>query len=119
MNDDENVSDEEYEEEEYMEEDDELHEKRVIKPIVIIEKKSLPILSKFEYATLLGTRIKQLDEGARTTLNKEELKNIDSHRKIAEKEITLRKLPLLVQRELPDGSVEEWKLSEFLTIHND
>jgi DNA-directed RNA polymerase subunit K/omega len=78
-----------------------------------MKKESSPILSKFEYATLLGTRIKQLDEGARPCLTKEELQHLHDHRSIAEKEIYLRKIPLMIQREMPDGTIEEWKLSEF------
>jgi DNA-directed RNA polymerase subunit K/omega len=112
----ENEQEEEYQEEELDETDFFSGEKS---KKVLIEKKSLPILSKFEYSTLLGTRIKQLDEGARTSLSKEELTELKDHRSIAEKEIYLRKIPLLIQRQLPDGSIEEWKLSDFLIIHNE
>jgi len=37
--------------------------------------------------------------------------------RLAERELSERKVPFIVRRYLPDGSYEDWKASELLTMN--
>ena len=43
-----------------------------------------------------------------------ELEGLIDPLEIAEKELSLYKVPLIVRRYLPDGSFEDWKISDFM-----
>ena len=75
-----------------------------------IKKKTVPFLNKFEKARLLGVRIQQLSAGAEPKINISGFTNIID---IVEEELKQRKIPLIIKRNLPNGSSEEWKLEEF------
>lgn len=87
-----------------------------MKYIVTDPKKAFsdPIISPFEKALLLGIRAKMLDENKdQPALDEEELEELERIGKndalsIATKEYYLGTLPLYLQREFPDGSVEIW-----------
>jgi len=72
--------------------------------------KTIPILTKYEYTNILGTRTKQLNSGAKSFI--EVKKNIIDGYIIAEMEIKQKKLPFIVQRPLPNGGCEYWPLNE-------
>ncbi len=70
--------------------------------------------TKYEYTTLLSCRAQQIAEGAIplipiTDFNTNDPKFIW---KVAEREIVERKLPYIVKRQLPDGNIEFWSVSE-------
>ncbi|KAG2118072.1 subunit common to RNA polymerase I [Suillus discolor] len=62
-----------------------------------------PYLTKYERARILGTRALQISMNAPDALQ------------IAIKELSQRKIPLIIRRYLPDGSFEDWSVSELIS----
>lgn len=73
------------------------------------ERVTKPFLFEFERVRILGERAKQLSLGAKPML-----KNIENYdpKMIARMELKNKVLPLIILRELPDGRIEKWKVSE-------
>lgn len=71
---------------------------------------TLPFLTKYERARILGERAKQLDAGA-TALVTIEDGLIDSYL-IALVELEQKKIPFIVKRPLPNGGCEYWRLKD-------
>ena len=81
-----------------------------IKQITGSDRRTLPILYEYERTSLIGHRCNQLMQGAKPIL--QDTAGLSSL-EIAEKELQLGILPLLVCRKMPDVSEEEvWTLSE-------
>ena len=76
-------------------------------------KKTIPFLTKFERARVMGVRLQQLAYGAKPRIDPTGLKSM---KEIVEQEMILRKLPLIIRRHLPNGDYEDWKIEEFQTI---
>lgn len=72
--------------------------------------KTLPFLTKFERAKVLGLRAKQLADGAEAFI--EVPSNIIESYVIAEMELNAKVLPFIISRPLPNGSKEFWKLKD-------
>jgi len=62
-----------------------------------------PYLTKYERARILGTRALQIRSVETDALQ------------IAIKELSQRKIPLIIRRYLPDGSFEDWSVSELIS----
>ena len=77
--------------------------------------KTLPFVTKYEYARIIGVRTKELNEGADPFVEFDH--NIIDGYNIAIKELEEKKLPFIVKRPLPNGSCEYWKLSDLELIH--
>lgn len=73
------------------------------------ERKTSPILTKYEKARILGIRAIQISKGAKPTIN---IGNLHDALKIAEKEFNEGSIPLIVRRYLPDGTYEDWPLKD-------
>lgn len=73
---------------------------------------SVPFLTKYERARILGTRALQISKNADLLVDPGA--ETDPY-KIAEMELQERKIPFIIRRYMPDGSYEDWKVSE-LTI---
>ena len=77
------------------------------------ERITTPYMTKYERARVLGTRALQI------SMNAPILVPIDSNEtdplKIALKELTAKKIPLIIRRYLPDGSYEDWQCQELIT----
>jgi DNA-directed RNA polymerase I, II, and III subunit RPABC2 len=73
--------------------------------------RTLPFLTKYEKARVLGERTQQLDRGAPTFLTDLDPKIIKSYI-IASMELEQRKIPFIIQRPLPNGKCEFWPLKE-------
>jgi DNA-directed RNA polymerase subunit K/omega len=73
-------------------------------------KKTIPILNKYEKARICGLRLQQLAEGAKPTIDPKGLKSINE---IVEKEYKMRLIPFIIERSLPNGEKEYWKMEEF------
>lgn len=73
------------------------------------ERVTKPFLFEFERVRILGERARQLSLGAKPML-----KNIDNFdpKLIAKMELEQKVIPLIILRELPDGRIEKWKVSE-------
>ena len=68
-----------------------------------------PYLTKYEKPRILGLRATQISKQAKPTI---EIADIKDALKIAEKEFKYGDIPFIIRRHLPDGSFEDWKLSE-------
>lgn len=76
------------------------------------ERVTTPYLTKYERARVLGTRALQI------SMNAPVLVPLDGETdalQIAIKELSQRKIPLIIRRYLPDGSFEDWSVSELIT----
>lgn len=73
------------------------------------ERRTKPYLFEFEKVRLLGDRARQLSLGAKPMI-----KNIDvmNPKEIAKLELEKKVIPLIILRELPNGKIEKWKVSE-------
>ena len=69
-------------------------------------------MTKYERARILGSRALQISKNAPLMVDPGE--ESDPY-KLAEMELDKRKVPFIVRRYLPDGSYEDWKVSELLT----
>lgn len=76
--------------------------------------KTLPILTKFERARILGLRSKQLSNGADTFIKVPQ--NVIQNHIIAEMELEQNMLPFIVCRPLPNGKKEYWKVQDLEQI---
>ncbi len=93
----------------------------VIKSAVIAEEayvptpeqhKTLPYMSRYEYAALITARAAQLSgPNGRPLLPAAEITNYDPLY-IATKEVNLRLPNLVIRRTLPNGTTEDWLLTD-------
>ena len=72
--------------------------------------KTLPFITKYEKARIIGERAKQLNSGAKPVIEVESTL-IDGYL-IALKEFEEKKIPYIVKRPLPSGGVEYWKMRD-------
>merc|ERR1719237_281668 len=73
------------------------------------ERITTPYLTKYEKARILGTRALQISMGAPVMV---EMVGETDPLEIAQKELRERKIPMIIRRFLPDGTYEDWKVSE-------
>jgi len=71
---------------------------------------TLPFLTKYEKADILGKRAAQINEGA--PLFTEVDPSIIDGSLIALKEFEEKKIPFIIQRPLPNGAMEYWRLQD-------
>ena len=76
--------------------------------------RSLPILTKYEKARILGERARQLEEGAQAFV-KVPPEIIDSYI-IAEMELKEKVIPFILERPLPNGGCEYWRVVDLEII---
>lgn len=76
--------------------------------------KTLPFLTKYEKARVLGERALQINEGSSIFVNVGP--DIIDGYLIALKEFEEKKIPFIIQRPLPNGSCEYWRLSDLEII---
>jgi len=72
--------------------------------------KTLPFVTKYEKARILGERTKQLNAGAQSFVEVDD--NVIDGYLIALKEFEEKKVPFIIKRPLPNGGCEYWKLSD-------
>ena len=114
--DDEDITDSNIEEEEKVNEENTfkiLTYNDVLENIQKKPKKTIPLLTKFERARILGVRLQQLAYGAKPRVDTTNLKSINE---IVHQELIQRKIPFIIRRTLPNSTYEDWKLEEFETI---
>lgn len=76
--------------------------------------KTLPFITRYEKARILGERAKQLNSGARPLIEVDP-SIIDGYL-IALKEFDEKKIPFIVKRPIPNGGCEYWKFSDLEVI---
>jgi DNA-directed RNA polymerase subunit K/omega len=75
---------------------------------------TIPFMTKYEKARILGLRAKQLNSNIRPSIEVPEYV-IDSYR-IAELELEKKSVPFIIRRPLPDGRSEYWRVSDLIQI---
>lgn len=90
-----------------------LTDKKVIQSIERVQKTTIPFLTKYEKARIIGVRMQQLSSGAKPCIDVSGLKSIEE---IAHAELIQRALPFIIKRGLPSGITEYWKLEEFTIV---
>ena len=76
--------------------------------------KTIPYLTKYEKARILGQRSKQIENGAKPLVKVPE--NIVEAYIIAELELKEKKIPFIIRRPIPGGGCEYWKLKDLEII---
>ena len=76
--------------------------------------KTIPILTKYERARILGQRAKQIDSGAKPFVHID--KTINDGYLIATRELEEKKIPFIIRRPLPNGGSEYWKVQDLEII---
>ena len=83
---------------------------------VIVDElhRTLPFLTKFEKARILGVRSKQLNEGAKPFVKTPP--NVVTGYAIAILELAAKKIPFIIRRPIPNGGSEYWRVSDLELI---
>jgi DNA-directed RNA polymerase I, II, and III subunit RPABC2 len=76
--------------------------------------RTIPFLTKYEKARVLGQRAKQIETGAKPLVKISE--NIIDSYIIAELELREKKIPFIIRRPLPNGTCEYWYLRDLEMI---
>ena len=76
--------------------------------------KTIPYLTKYERARILGQRAKQIETGARPLVKLPE--NVIDSYVIAELELQQKRIPFIIRRPIPNGSCEYWNLKDLEMI---
>ena len=88
---------------------------RDIKNNIIDElHKTIPILTKYEKAKILGIRAHQINSGCKVFIETTH-DEIDSYL-LAERELYEKKIPFIIKRPLPSGENEYWNISDLELI---
>ena len=79
---------------------------RIIDPL----HTTLPFITKYEKARIVGARAEQLDRGAIPMVKVDP--EVINGRIIAEMELQQKKIPFILARPLPNGKVEYWRIED-------
>jgi DNA-directed RNA polymerase I, II, and III subunit RPABC2 len=77
--------------------------------------RTLPFLTKYEKARILGQRAKQIETGAKPFVRVPE--NIIDSYIIAELELKEKKIPFIIKRPIPGGAFEYWNIKDLENIN--
>ena len=72
--------------------------------------KTVPFMTKYEKTRILGKRVKQLNAGMPAFVPVKQ--TIIDNYLVAEQELEEKKIPLIVERPIPNGSFEYWKVKD-------
>ena len=76
--------------------------------------RTIPYLTKYEKARVLGQRTKQINAGAKVFVIVSE--NIIDGYLIAEIELAQKRIPFIIRRPIPGGGCEYWNLKDLENI---
>ena len=76
--------------------------------------RTIPFLTKYERARILGQRAKQIEIGARPFIHVPE--NVIDGYVIAELELQQKRIPFIIRRPIPGGGCEYWNLKDLEVI---
>ena len=76
--------------------------------------RTIPFLTKYERARILGQRAKQIETGAKPLVRVPE--NVIDGYIIAELELKEKKIPFIIRRPIPGGACEYWNLKDLEII---
>lgn len=89
--------------------EEDLGTRRGIRKVLDQDRITSNFMTKYERARILGSRALQISKNAPLMIDAGE--ESDPY-KLAEMELQAQKVPFIVRRYLPDGSYEDWKVSE-------
>ncbi|AFM98729.1 DNA-directed RNA polymerase [Encephalitozoon hellem] len=75
------------------------------------QRKTLPRMTKYEKAHVIGVRASQLSAGAPPFVD---IGNESNPLSIANMELNEKKIPFIIRRRLPDNSFEDWAIDELM-----
>lgn len=75
------------------------------------QRMTTPYMTKYERARILGTRALQISMNAPVLVD---LEGETDPLQIAMKELSQKKIPLVIRRYLPDGAYEDWGCDELI-----
>lgn len=75
------------------------------------KRTTTPYMTKYERARILGTRALQISMNAPVLVD---IEGETDPLQIAMKELSQRKIPLVIRRYMPDGSFEDWGCDELI-----
>jgi DNA-directed RNA polymerase I, II, and III subunit RPABC2 len=78
--------------------------------------KTIPWLTKYERARVLGLRAKQLNNGADAFI--EIPPGMINGNKIAMEELNQKKVPFIIRRPIPNGGTEYWRLEDLELLNS-
>lgn len=73
--------------------------------------KTTPFMTRYEYTNILSARCKMLTHGARPFVQVFEGDNIKD---IAKRELKEKKIPFIIQRPIPNGTFEYWRVKDLI-----
>lgn len=73
------------------------------------DRRTIPFLTKYEKARVVGKRAMQISKGAPPLV---EVGNLENPIDIALKELKEGKIPYIIRRPLPNGTFEDWRVDE-------
>ena len=73
------------------------------------------VLTKYERTKIIGMRAEQLARGAQPLLDVVIGQRFDPY-EVAEQELLSRRLPFIIQRTMPDGKTEQFKLDSMNVV---
>ena len=76
------------------------------------EKVTMPYMTKFEKAKILGIRAEMIASGDKPLI--ENSRSFDNAYNIALEELKQKKIPLIIRRTLPNGNIEDWRVEEMI-----
>jgi DNA-directed RNA polymerase I, II, and III subunit RPABC2 len=76
------------------------------------DRKTSSIMTIYEKTRLLGIRTQQIDMGCDPLID--DTKDFTDSLQIAEQELKIKKLPLIIRRYLPNGDYEDWEVDEMV-----
>lgn len=82
--------------------------------IIDLLHRTIPFLTKYEKARILGQRAKQINSGAYPFVKVPE--NVIDGYIIAEMELKQKRIPFIIRRPLPNGGSEYWKVQDLEDI---
>ena len=97
---------------------DENEQKQVRKLCKRGEGQTTPYLTKYEKARIIGARALQISKNSPILIPSEQLAGETDPIVIAEMELREGKIPFIIRRYLPDGSYEDWPVSELQLPEN-
>ena len=81
--------------------------------------KTLPFLTKYEKTKIIGLRVKQLNSGSRPFINIKDIFKTNivyDTNLIAERELSLKKIPFIIARPITHNHTEYWNLKDIELI---
>jgi DNA-directed RNA polymerase subunit K/omega len=76
------------------------------------------VMTKYELTKVIGMRVEQLARGSPTLIDVEaeigETNNVHTLHKIAQLELEKKVLPFILQRSLPNGEKEYWRIQDMV-----